>query len=75
METLDAPPLPTEGLMPLPARKGDLIVLHGQLPHRSLANRSARSRHAYTLHLVDGTCRYSPDNWLRRAPENPPRGF
>ncbi len=75
MEQLDATPLPTDGLEPLEARKGDLIVLHGQLPHRSNANRSGSSRHAYTLHLIDGTCHYSADNWLQRPASNPLRGF
>ena len=75
MDQLDATPLPTDDLTALEARKGDLIVLHGQLPHRSNANRSGRSRHAYTLHLIDGTCHYSADNWLQRPTSNPPRGF
>jgi phytanoyl-CoA hydroxylase len=75
MEALDPEPLPTEGLVPLEARTGDLIVLHGQLPHRSAANRSPRSRQAYTLHLIDGAARYSADNWLQRAPDMPLRGF
>jgi phytanoyl-CoA hydroxylase len=61
--------------VPLEAPKGTLILLHGMLPHFSAANRSAVSRMAYTLHLVDGSCRYLPDNWLRRPPEMPPRGF
>jgi phytanoyl-CoA hydroxylase len=75
LETLTPEPLPTEGLVPLEARRGDLVVLHGQLPHQSAANRSARSRHAYTLHLIDGACRYSADNWLERAADMPLRGF
>jgi phytanoyl-CoA hydroxylase len=75
MEVLDPDPLPTEGLVPLEARTGDLIVLHGQLPHRSAANRSPRSRQAYTLHLIDGAAHYSADNWLQRAPDMPLRGF
>ena len=75
METLDPEPLPVSGLMPLPASKGTLVVLHGQLPHRSGPNLSDRSRHAYTLHLIDGKCRYSPDNWLQRGPDMPLRGF
>lgn len=75
MVTLDPEPLPTQGLVPLPARKGTLIVLHGQLPHRSGPNISAHSRHAYALHLIDGACRYSPDNWLRRSEAMPLRGF
>jgi phytanoyl-CoA hydroxylase len=75
MVTLDPEPLPTEGLVPLPAAKGALVLLHGQLPHRSGPNLSDRSRHAYALHLIDGTCRYSPDNWLRRGARMPLRGF
>jgi phytanoyl-CoA hydroxylase len=75
MVQLDPTPLPTEGLVPLEAAKGTLVILHGLLPHRSGPNRSHRSRHAYTLHLIDGTCRYSPDNWLQRSPDMPLRGF
>ncbi len=75
MEVLDPAPLPEEGLVPLEVAKGTLVVLHGSLPHRSGANRSARSRHAYALHLVDGACRWSDENWLQRPAEDPFRGF
>jgi phytanoyl-CoA hydroxylase len=75
METLDPAPLPVDGLVPLPAAKGTLIALHGQLPHRSGPNLSDRSRHAYALHLIDGTCRPRPDNWLQRGADMPLRGF
>jgi phytanoyl-CoA hydroxylase len=73
--TLDPTPLPSEGLVPLEVPKGTLVVLDGLLPHGSAPNRSARSRHAYALHVIDGRARYSPDNWLRRGPEMPLRGF
>ena len=73
--TLDATPLPVDGLIPLPAAKGSLVLLHGSLPHRSGPNLSDRSRHAYALHLIDGTSRYSPDNWLQRGADRPLRGF
>ncbi len=75
MVTLDPTPLPVDGLVPLEAAKGTLVILHGRLPHRSGPNLSERSRHAYTLHLIDGRCRYPPDNWLRRAADMPLRGF
>jgi phytanoyl-CoA hydroxylase len=75
MVTLDATPLPSEGLVPLEVPEGTLVVLHGLLPHGSTPNRSARSRHAYALHVIDGCARYSPDNWLQRAPGMPLRGF
>jgi phytanoyl-CoA hydroxylase len=73
--TLDPAALPTEGLVPLEAPAGTLVLLHGRLPHRSGANLSDRSRHAYALHLVDGHCRYGSENWLQRPPNMPPRGF
>jgi phytanoyl-CoA hydroxylase len=74
-ETLDDSPWPETPQAPLEVSQGALILLHGLLPHLSYANRSAKSRHAYTLHVIDGACEYSGDNWLRRAPDMPPRGF
>lgn len=68
-------PWPEAELTPLEVKKGSLIVLHGLLPHRSLENRSAKSRHAYTLHIISGNAHYPADNWLRRSPTMPLRGF
>jgi phytanoyl-CoA hydroxylase len=74
-EILDDSPWPDFMLAPLEARQGTLIILHGLLPHLSYANASERSRHAYTLHIIDGACEYPSDNWLRRPPDMPLRGF
>lgn len=74
-EVLDETPWPEEQLVPLEVTKGSLIVLNGQLPHKSLANRSSRSRHAYTLHVIDADSTYPPTNWLQRSKELPLRGF
>lgn len=74
MTLLDESPLP-EATIPLEAKQGTLVVLHGRLPHQSSDNLSAHSRHAYTLHIIDGACHYPEDNWLHRSPELPPRGF
>jgi len=74
MDVLDPEPYPTTGLVPLEARRGTLVLLDGALPHLSGPNRSDRPRHAYTIHAIDGTARYLPDNWLRR-PTLPLRGF
>lgn len=75
MDTLDPEPLPEDGYIPLEAPQGTLVVLHGLLPHRSGANRSSKSRHAYAVHAIDGTTAYPADNWLQRAPSMPTRGF
>jgi phytanoyl-CoA hydroxylase len=74
-ETYDESPWPTDGLVPLEVKKGALVLLHGLLPHLSRANRSPRSRHAYTLHVVEAAARYPEDNWLRRGDDMPLRGF
>jgi phytanoyl-CoA hydroxylase len=74
-EVFDATPWPTEGLVPLEVPKGSLILLHGLLPHCSFENKSARSRQAYTLHLIGARANYPADNWLERSKEMPLRGF
>lgn len=66
MEVLDDSPYPEEGLVPLEVPTGTLIVLNGTLPHRSGPNRSDRSRHAYTLHVIERGAAYPEDNWLQR---------
>jgi len=77
-DVLDPSPLPGSDdarMVPLEARAGTLVLLHGLLPHASGPNRSGKSRHAYSVHLIDGTADYPADNWLQRPPEQPPRGF
>ncbi len=66
---------PEDELIPLEVAKGSLILLHGLLPHRSHENRSDRSRHAYTLHLIPADASYPADNWLQRSATMPFRGF
>ena len=74
-ETYDPTPWPENELVPLEVSKGSLILLHGLLPHRSFENRSTRSRHAYTLHLIGADAKYPDDNWLQRSEGMPFRGF
>ncbi|HKE05108.1 MAG TPA: phytanoyl-CoA dioxygenase family protein [Blastocatellia bacterium] len=74
-ETFDDSPWSESMQTPLEVSQGSLIILHGLLPHLSYANRSSKSRHAYTLHVIDGACEYPAENWLRRAPDMPLRGF
>lgn len=74
-ETYDAKPFATDHMQPLPVKKGSVIVLHGLLPHRSAANHSAHSRHAYALHVISGKDTYLSSNWLRRRDHQPFHGF
>jgi len=77
-QTLDPTPLPAPGsdeLVPVETPAGTLVVLHGLLPHWSGPNRSTESRHAYSVHCIDRGAVYPTDNWLRRGPDLPLRGF
>lgn len=52
-------------LVALPVPKGSLVILNGEFPHLSYANRSGKSRHAYAVHAVDNVCDYPEQNWLQ----------
>ncbi len=76
MQPLDATPWPDASTaLPVEVAAGTLVCFHGRLPHCSAPNRSAQSRHAYTLHATDGRAHYAPHNWLRRSAALPVRGF
>ncbi len=72
-EILDEEPWDEKGLVPLEVPEGSLILLNGLLPHRSFENKSPKSRHAYTVHLIHRDAKYPKENWLQR--ELPLRGF
>lgn len=72
---IDDTPFPDTPPVLAPARRGDLVIFHGRTPHMSAMNRSDRPRHAYTLHIVDGTARWPAENWLQRPQALPFRGF
>ncbi|GAA0173511.1 oxygenase [Lithospermum erythrorhizon] len=68
-------PSPTydeKDFVPIEVKSGSLVVLHGDLIHQSFENQSSKSRHAYSLHVVDTHgCKWTEDNWIKRkvAPE------
>ncbi|MEX0846161.1 MAG: phytanoyl-CoA dioxygenase family protein [Ilumatobacteraceae bacterium] len=75
-EVLDESPLPAPAeLVPLEVEAGTLVVLHGLLPHWSDVNRSATSRHAYSLHCISGAAEYPAWNWLQRPASMPLRSL
>ena len=75
MEILDNSPWDMSKLVPLEVSAGTMVILHGLLPHMSYANRSNITRHAYTMHLIEGSADYPEWNWLQRSSEMPLRGF
>jgi phytanoyl-CoA hydroxylase len=74
-DVFDSSPWPENRLVPLEVEKGTMILLDGLLPHTSQANRSPKSRQAYTLHVISAGCHYPENNWLQRSPTMPLRGF
>lgn len=64
-QELDKTPWPDQAMDVVEAKAGTLIILHGALPHYSAANRSDKSRQAFTIHVVDEACHYPADNWLQ----------
>ncbi len=76
MDKLDTTPWPDRTTaVPLEVKAGTLVVFHGLLPHYSAPNRSAQSRHAYTLHVTDARTVYAPTNWIQRGADFAVRGF
>lgn len=71
----DTPWPPAERARALPVKAGTLVCFQGLLPHYSAPNRSARSRHAYSLHVTDARSIYAASNWLQRGSEPPLRDF
>eukprot|EP01060_Flectonema_neradi_P027018 TRINITY_DN3665_c0_g1_i1.p1 TRINITY_DN3665_c0_g1~~TRINITY_DN3665_c0_g1_i1.p1 ORF type:complete len:306 (+),score=61.25 TRINITY_DN3665_c0_g1_i1:146-1063(+) len=62
------------GYTPLPVKAGDVVLIHGEVYHLSLGNKSDASRHTFQLHLIEGPSEgvtWSPTNWLQ-YPEGEP---
>ncbi|KAM5562949.1 hypothetical protein ABKV19_017906, partial [Rosa sericea] len=67
-----SPAYDPKDFVPIEVKAGSLIVICGDLIHQSFENQSLKSRHAYSLHVVDTDgCKWAPDNLIRRkvAPE------
>jgi len=73
MKELNNEPFPVTDTI-LEVKKGTLVLLHGRLPHYSSENKSTKSRHAYSTHIIDGSALYPDTNWLQR-PNMPLKGF
>ena len=75
IEILDDTPWPENATAPAEAAVGTLVIFKGRAPHMSGPNLSEKSRHAYTLHIIDKASHYPANNWLQRGPDMPLKGF
>jgi len=73
--TLDDTPWPDDATVPAEAKAGTLVIFDGRAPHLSGPNLSDKSRHAYTVHVIDKKSHYPAENWLQRSADLPFRGF
>ncbi|KAI9080464.1 hypothetical protein K1719_037578 [Acacia pycnantha] len=68
-----SPSYDQKDFVPLEVKAGSLVVIHGDLIHQSFENQSPKSRHAYSLHIVDTDgCTWAPENWIRLKVEPEP---
>jgi phytanoyl-CoA hydroxylase len=74
-KTLDDSPWPENATVPAEAKAGTLVIFDGRAPHLSGPNLSDKSRHAYTVHVIDRKSHYPTENWLQRSADLPFRGF
>lgn len=74
-EIVDETPFDLAEALAAEAPAGTLVVFDGRAPHYSAPNTSDKSRHAYTLHVIDQVCHYPASNWLQRSASLPLRGF
>lgn len=52
-------------------KAGSLVLIHGNLLHKSEKNLSGKSRFIYTFHCIEGENEYDEKNWL----QPPDKGF
>ena len=68
----DAPRTKEEEFVPVPVKRGGLVLIHGEVVHKSGPNQSDRSRNIYTFHLYDAsTSAWSDSNWLQPSTSLP----
>ena len=59
------------GYEPGEVKAGTLVLIHGNLLHKSERNSSGKSRFIYTFHVIEGENDYDDRNWL----QPPEKGF
>ncbi len=50
-------------------KAGSLVLIHGNLLHKSERNTSAKGRIIYTFHVISGDAEYDQRNWLQPPKE------
>ena len=65
---------PDSAWVAAPVPSGSLVLIHGQVYHKSEQNTSLQPRHAYTFHVIETEgSHYASKNWLQPTKEPLPR--
>ncbi|XP_057481716.1 phytanoyl-CoA dioxygenase [Actinidia eriantha] len=68
-----SPSYDQKDFVPIEVKAGSLVAIHGDCIHQSFENQSSKSRHAYSLHVIDTIgCQWAPENWIRRKVDPKP---
>ncbi|XP_054706239.1 phytanoyl-CoA dioxygenase domain-containing protein 1-like [Uloborus diversus] len=54
-----------EEYVSVPAKKGDCVIIHGSVVHKSGRNTTKVARTVYTYHLVEKEAEWSKENWCQ----------
>lgn len=66
-ETVDS-----ENFIPVPVKKGGMVLIHGEVVHKSEENKSSHSRNIFTFNFYDAAVsKWNPDNWLQPSKQIP----
>ncbi|CAL1266805.1 unnamed protein product [Larinioides sclopetarius] len=67
----DLPDFDQDKYVPIPAKKGDLVLIHGSVLHKSARNNTDKSRIVYTFHVVEKGNKWSELNWIQATDKLP----
>ncbi|KAF8429622.1 hypothetical protein EV426DRAFT_582070 [Tirmania nivea] len=65
----DTGEVPDEKFVSVEVKAGTLVLIHGNVLHKSSKNLSGKSRYIYTFHGISGDYEYDKLNWLQPGPE------
>ncbi|CAL1291214.1 unnamed protein product [Larinioides sclopetarius] len=65
------PEFSDEEYVPVPAKKGDCVLIHGSVLHKSGRNLTQVARTVYTYHMVEKDAQWSPLNWTQPTEKLP----
>ncbi|KAL8342505.1 hypothetical protein RB598_004074 [Gaeumannomyces tritici] len=68
-EAAGAKVLDDDGYVPGEVKAGSLVLIHGNLLHKSEKNLSQKGRIIYTFHIIEGDLPYDARNWLQPPAE------